>query len=140
MATPFTEIYDLSMIIINDYRLNHLYKTDQESFYKYMEGLLIKSIPKFVSDCQTDLGYDIETSSFNNDLSLIEKDILANFVAITWFESVIQDITQVNLHLQGKDKKNYSEAQNLKEKSEYFDRLREKVRQQICDYQVEIFY
>lgn len=140
MATPFTDIYDLAMIVINDYRLNRLYETDEDGFYQYMEGLLIKSIPKFASDSQTGLEYDITTSSFNNDLNLMEKDILANFVAITWFESIIQDITQVNLHLSGRDKKFFSEAQNLKEKSEYFDRLREKVRQQICDYQVAIFY
>lgn len=136
MGTPFTDIYDMAQIIINDYRINSLAQTDVNTYLKYMQGLLIKSLPKF-KGCMQDLSYDIASATFNSTLTSDEIDILAELVALTWFNSIINDITQVNLHLQGRDKKTASAAQNLKEKSEYFDRLREKVRQEITDYQIQ---
>lgn len=144
MGTPFSTIYDLALVVIRDYRLNHLYTTDKDSFNLFMQGLIVKSIPKF-TDCLQRLDYILESDdeefepSFVATLSYKEIDILADLVAITWFETNINDATQINLHLQGRDKKTNAESSNLKEKSEYFDRLREKVKQDMSDYLFEDF-
>lgn len=139
MGTPFSTIYDLALVVIHDYRLNHLYTTDQDAFNLFMQGLTVKSIPKF-TNCLQSLDYTLDDEpSFVATLTNKEIDIVADLVAITWFETNINDATQVNLHLQGRDKKTNAESSNLKEKSEYFDRLREKVKQDMNDYLIEDF-
>jgi hypothetical protein len=42
-----------------------------------------------------------------------------------WLEKEVQDINQMNLHLQDRDFKVYSESQNLREKSNHLDKVRE---------------
>lgn len=139
MGTPFSTIYDLALVVIRDYRLNHLYENDQDTFNLFMQGLTVKSIPKF-TNCLQSLDYTLDDEpSFVATLTNKEIDIVADLVAITWFETNINDATQVNLHLQGRDKKTNAESSNLKEKSEYFDRLREKVKQDMNDYLIEDF-
>lgn len=144
MGTPFSTIYDLALVVIRDYRLNHLYENDQDAFNLFMQGLTVKSIPKF-TNCLQKLDYIVESEAeefephFVATLNNKEIDIMADLVAITWFETNINDATQVNLRLQGRDKKTESSASNLKEKSEYFDRLREKVKQDMNDYLLEDF-
>ncbi|MBQ0141305.1 MAG: hypothetical protein KBT06_00645 [Prevotellaceae bacterium] len=138
MATQFSEIYDLALVVIRDYKLENLYRVDEEAFYVYLQGFLINAIPEFTG-CHQSLEYSIDSSSFVSDLTYQEKSILAKFMVIKWLEKEINDITQINLHLQGRDFKMNSEASNLKEKSEYLDRLREKVNQSITDYQFAYF-
>lgn len=139
MGTPFSQIYDLALIVIKDYNIEHLFATDIYSFNTLMEGMLVRSIPKFVG-CAKSLDYNFTEDGveFNRVLSTTEQVILADLMVLTWFESNMNDIRQMNLHLTGRDFKMYAESQNLKEKSETFDRLREKVRQDICDYQLNL--
>lgn len=138
MGTPFDDIYDLAMMVITDYRLDYLYETDPGAFRNQFQGWLMKAISKFDGSL-TSLDYDLERKSFNCELSHKEKDILAEYIVLLWFEMNLNDTTQVNLQLQGRDKKRNAESSNLKEKSNYFDRLREKVRQDITDYQLNNF-
>lgn len=135
MATQFSEIYDLALVVIKDYKLETLSQIDGEAFDTYLQGFLIDAIPEFYG-CRQSLEYSIENSSFLNNLNYQEKNILSKFMIIKWLEKEINDITQINLHLQGRDFKTNSEASNLKEKSEYLDRMREKVTQTITDYQL----
>lgn len=133
--TQFSDIYDLALVSIDDYRLEYLAESDEEAFYTYLEGLLVASIPKFVC-CRQPLTFDLTTSSFNSDLTLMEKSILADLMVIRWLEKITNDIKSVNLKLQGRNQKINSEATNLKEKSERLDRMREQVRQSMNDYQL----
>jgi hypothetical protein len=57
-------------------------------------------------------------------------------VVYKWFEREMQDVRQFNNHLQTRDFKVYSEANNLKQKSEYADKLREKYLYEIQQYQL----
>lgn len=136
MATSFEEIYDLALVMINDYRLNNLYKVDADAFLTHMQGLLINAIPMAEEGCEKALDYNLSSGTFTNNLSNKVKKILADALVIVWFERITNDVTQVNALLQGRDKKTHSVAQNLKEKSEYLDRMREKLRQDITDYQI----
>lgn len=132
MATLFTEIYDLALVEIRDYQLDQLYATSVPNFNSFMAGFLYRAIPKF-DYCKKDLT-DRDTTQFNPTLDDKEKDILATLLAISWFSSKVQDVTQFQLHLNDTEFKHYAESQNLKEKSVHLDKLREKVKQDMTDY------
>ena len=138
MGTPFENIYGQALIVIRDYRLDKLAQTDYASFLLHLQGILINAIPRF-SGCLQSLDYDLNAvpPAFINDLSLSEQAILADFMVLVWFMNDTNDITQINLHLQGRDKKTHSESANLKEKTKYLIDLRERVIQRISDYQLE---
>lgn len=138
--TPFTNIYELALVTIQDYKLDYLAKNDLESFMVYLRGILLSVIPTFSGDCRQSLDYEENEDgewAFSNTLTPSEQGILADTMVLKWFSRNTNDLTQINLHLQGRDKKNHAEATNLKEKSEYLDRLREKIKQAITDYQLE---
>jgi len=137
MATSFEVVYDRALTTIVDYKLDALAQSDYNNFLLYLQGILMRAIPDF-NECFTDLSYDVtlETPSFTNNLSNKEINILAEIMVYDWFSGKINDVTQFQGHLNNKEFKVHSEAQNLKEKSEYLDRLREKYRQDITDYQL----
>lgn len=137
MATSFDVIEDMGLVIINDYKLSKAYTTQFHIFQKFNDGLLMAAIPYFQKDCRQSLDYDLELREFVNDLTQEEISILADFWAINWFTKQTNDVTQFQLKLQNSSSfKNYSEAQNLKEKTSWLDRLRERVYQRITDYQL----
>lgn len=143
MGTLFEQVYDRALIIIEDYKLNALANNDYEAFLLHLQGILERSIPYFVP-CNTDLSYseivdpvDGETKmAFDNELSTQEINILSSIMVYNWFSNKVNDVTQFQGHLNNKEFKAHSEASNLKEKSEYLDRLREKYSQDITDYQL----
>lgn len=143
MGTLFEKVYDRALMIIEDYKLNKLAEQDYEAFLLYLQGTLERSIPDFTS-CNTDLSYnEFEDENgnmvmaFDKELSNKEINILSSIMVYNWFSRKVQDVTQFQGHLSNKEFKAHSEANNLKEKSEYLDRLREKYNQDIVDYQVE---
>ena len=143
MGTLFEKVYDRALIIIEDYRLDALARNDSEAFLLHLQGILERSIPYF-TPCNTDLSYskfldpidNEEKMAFDNVLSEQEINILSSIMVYNWFSRNINDVTQFQGHLNNKEFKSHSEAQNLKEKSEYLDRLREKYSQDITDYQL----
>lgn len=136
MATSFDSIEDLALTIISDYKLVKLFKQDEAQFKTYCDGFLFSAIPNFIQ-CQQDLSFNIEERTFNADLTYLEISILADFWAIAWLTKEVQDATQINLKLSTSGGfETHSEAQNLKEKSSWLDRLRERVYQKITEYQL----
>lgn len=143
MGTLFEKVYDRALIIIEDYRLDALARNDYKAFLFHLQGILERSIPYF-TPCNTDLSYskfldpidNEEKMAFDNVLSEQEINILSSIMVYNWFSRKINDVTQFQGHLNNKEFKSHSEAQNLKEKSEYLDRLREKYSQDITDYQL----
>ncbi len=134
--TSFYTIEDLALIEMQDYRIDNLAATNTHSLEIYLDGLLVRAIPKFVQ-CLQPLTYSLQNREFDSDLTILEQEILAQFVAMSWMEQVINDITQMNAKLSNREYKTYSEAENLKQKSEYFDRMREKANQLAIDYQIQ---
>ena len=136
MATSFDVVEDLGLAQIDDYTLNKLYNNDFGKFQKFCDGLLVNAIPLFTK-CRQSLVYDLGTREFDSDLTNEEIAILADFWAIQWFERKVNNSAQFQAKLQNSGSfKNHSEAQNLKEKTSWLDRLRERVYQRITDYQV----
>jgi len=136
MGTSFDTIEDLALTIISDYKLNKLYNQSTTEFQQYCDTFLMSAIPNFIQ-CNQDLGYDLNTRTFNSTLTYLEISILADFWGIAWLTKETQDATQISLKLTTSGGfETHSEAQNLKEKSNWLDRLRERVRQKITDYQL----
>lgn len=136
--TPFEDVYSLALAVIRDYRLDKLAQIDYQAFLTEMQNILIRSIPYFLEPL-TSLDYDltVQPPSFVNSLSILEQSILADFMVLNWFMKDVNDVTQINLKLQGADKKTHSENANLKEKAKYLVDIREQARQRINDYQLQ---
>lgn len=133
MGTAFEKIYDRALTTIEDYHLNKIAQLNYQAFLKYWEGILIVSIPYF-EKCKNDLSYDRASKSFNSDLTEKEINILSEIMVMNWFSGKVQDVTQFEVGLTNREYKKFSEAQNLKVKSEYLDKLREKYQQDIMEY------
>lgn len=131
--TPFSEIIDLALANIQDYKLNNLYTSDPDSFETITNAFLIRGVPLFYN-CKTPLTYDKTTQEFTNTLSQLEISILADLWVYEWFEWHVQNVTQFENSMTPSDYKHHSKAENLKQKSEYLDKIREKFNQKMVDY------
>lgn len=137
MATKFDAVINIGLTLVDDYKLVKLYNQDVDKFNSWVDGFLVAAVPNFIQ-CRQDLSYDLETREFTSDLSDMEISILADFWAIQWFirETQVQTEISLGININGGVNR-HSEAQNLKEKSAHLDKMREKVRQKITDYQVQ---
>lgn len=134
MATPFSTIYDEFLVSVRDYKLDKLYNLSPTNFNQYLQGFLIKAIPRF-TNCVKDIqNIDTIIGQFNDTLDLDEQIIMSNLMVIEWLTREINDVTQFNLHLNDTDFKRYAEANNLKEKNNHRDSLREIVNQDLVLY------
>lgn len=133
-TTPYTDIYDLFLVIADDYELTELYEVSEDNFLLYLQGYLMLAISDF-KRCKKDLSLrDRHMRAFLVELDDKEKSILAKLMAKYWFKKKIQDVTQFQGKLNDKDFKHHSEAQNLTAKRNYYDIIREEVDQDINDY------
>lgn len=134
--TPFSDIYGLFLVQIQDYKIDMLSSTPT-NMENYLHGFLELAIPEFYN-CQKDLnGRDNILKQFNVDLTLEEQKILANWMVYHWFLREVQDIKQFSLLLTDTDFKTYSSANYLKEKSSYANMLREICTQRTVDYGIK---
>lgn len=136
MATSFDDVIDIALITIQDYKLDKLYLDDKEKFNIITSAFLLKSLPNF-TNCKTSLTYDLDRKTFLNDLSPLEISILSDLWVYEWFNWHIQNVTQFENKMTPSDFKHYSESANLKEKSEYLDKMREKYNQKMLDYSLK---
>ena len=115
MATPYDEIIDLALVSIRDYKLDKLYRIDENSFREVLIGFLTRAIPNF-DNCLSNLGEQDE-NGFISDLTIYEKDILADWTVIKWLDKEINDVRQITGMMQNKNEAHrYSEANLMKEK------------------------
>lgn len=139
MTTSFSEIYDLCMTSIRDYKIDKLFAaTDLTNFENLMLSYLKKAIPKFIH-CQKDLEniMDMTLNQFTDTLTLTEQVILSDLMVIEWLNSKILDVTQMQIHLNDTDFKHYSEAQNLTAKMNARNIMQESVNQDMTNYELK---
>ena len=135
MATTFDEIIDMGLSRVQDYKLDELYTVNSAYFQVITDAFLKNHLADF-SSCRQSLAYDVNTRTFVSTFTIQEKSILAELWVYSWFEWHINNVTQFENVLTDNDYKRHSAAENLKQKSEYFDRIREKYSQSINDYQL----
>lgn len=133
MATSFDTIIDMAMITIQDYKLDKLYAVNSTNFETITSAFLLKGLPEF-TNCKSSLAYDLPNKTFTADLTPLEISILADLWVYEWFAWHVQNVTQFENKMTPSDFKHFSESANLKEKSEYLDRAREKFKQKMVDY------
>lgn len=133
MSTPFSNIIDKALVVIRDYSLDALYDINEDSFDSVMTGYLIKGVPKFV-ECKQDLSYDVDTATFDSDLTNLEMDILADYTVISWYESNLNDVLEFKETLQDREFKRLATGQNLKPRQEYLTMLYTRVKQSTTNY------
>jgi hypothetical protein len=131
--TQLSEIYDLFMMTVDDYRLRDLFNTSQPDFEDYLQAWLDFAIVDFFV-CDQDLNYDNIIKEFPAELSRENKIILATLMMKYWLQKAVQDVTQFNLHITDRDFKMASEAQNLREKSNHLNMVKEQCSQLLQDY------
>lgn len=136
MGTTFAEVIDLGLMLIQDYKLDDLYIKNQTAWDTFTTGLLIKAIPLF-RNSKISLAYTLSTKTFDNTLGNAEIDVLAQIFEYCWYQRTINDIRQQLNTMTTSDAKRTSVAQNLKEKSERADRMREIYRQRLTDYSID---
>jgi hypothetical protein len=136
-GTPYTDIYDLFLNRIKDWRLNVLYNNGdgEADLNTYLQGFLILAIPDF-DNCTQDLEDrdDTTLNQFNQTLTTQNKVILSLLMTKKWLDKEIRDVTQMSLHLQGGDFRTFSEQSNLKAKQEYAIILDEEISQTLTKY------
>jgi len=129
--TSLSEVYDLFMSTITDYRLIDLFQTSESDFEAYLQPFLEYSITDF-SVCDQDLNYT--SGSFTVVLSRDNKNILATLMMKYWLQKTVNDVTQFNLHITDRDFKVASEAQNFREKVTALNVVKEQCSQLLNDY------
>jgi hypothetical protein len=134
MATSLSEIYDFFMQNVTDYRLIDLFNTSQDDFENYLQAWLESAVVEFEPYCDQDINFNGTTKLFPVDLNRDNKVILAMLMTKYWLQKVVNDITQMNLHVTDRDFKIASEAQNLREKVSYLNTLKEDCSQKLIDY------
>ena len=133
MGTTLSEVYDLFVMTVTDYRLSNLYTVSEEDFENYLQGFLEFAISDFIY-CNQDLEYDDTTKEFPVTLTRANKTILAKLMMKHWMQKNVNDITQMNLHIMDRDFKVASEAMNLREKVAALNSIKEECSQLLSDY------
>lgn len=131
--TNVSDVYDLFMLTVTDYRLVTLLETSVPDFENYLQAWLEFSIVDF-RVCDQDLNFDRTTKLFPVVLSLENKVLLATLMMKFWLQKTVNDVTQFNLHITDRDFKVASEAQNLREKSNHLITIKEQCSQMLNDY------
>ena len=138
MATLASEVFDLFTSITNDYRFTTIYTSSGSSALNlFLEPWLLFSINDFDSICDQDLTYSTSTQSFAETLTIKNKLVLAQIMVRYWLQKEVQNIQQLQLHLQDRDFRTHSENQNLKEKLNLYNAKREEISQALVNYKLE---
>lgn len=135
MATSFDSVIDMALIIIRDYKLDALYQDDADSFNLVLQGYMLKGLPKFEVSCVDSLAYNLETRTFERELSDVEIDIISDWTVIMWYTDQINDVLEFKEPLSDVDFKRLATGQNLKPRQAYLQELRRKAKQDATNYQ-----
>jgi len=135
MTTPYSDVYDLFITAVKDWKLDALYASSLVDFETYLQRFLIDAVARFEDVCNQSLEKNDTTSLFTETLTQRNQLLLADLMIESWLNKEIKDIKQFNLHILDKgDFKIYSEAQNLKAKEDSLSQVRENNSQKISDY------
>jgi len=132
-GTPLSEVFDLFMQTVTDYRLITLLETSESDFENFLQAWLMFSINDF-GVCDQSLVYDGTTRIFTETLTPENKIILATLMMKYWLQKLVNDVTQMNLHITDRDFKIASESQNLREKTAHLNIVKEQCSQLLNDY------
>ena len=115
MSTNFTDVFERFAMKIKDYTLDTLYTSSVSNYNTYLKGFLLNAVPKF-SECVTDLSDRNDTTMvFNNTLSELEEEVLANMMVLEWTGREVRKLENLQRTLGDGDFKLHSGANSLRE-------------------------
>nr|DAZ67930.1 MAG TPA: hypothetical protein [Caudoviricetes sp.] len=134
MATSFDVIGQRALSVIDDYKLRKLYDANIALFHDKIDGWVISSAAKFI-ECEQPLTYDSELRQFDEDLTNLEIQILAEYWVIYWWRGETDVATQIaqKLKVPSSFQMDGVSSQNFKEKQNVIDKLEEDVDRLIHD-------
>lgn len=128
-TTPYTDINDLFLQQIDDYRIDKLFIENIDNLNSYLAGFMFLAIPEFIP-CSQDLSNRNETlMEFNFVMTDTNKKILSKLMVKEWLSKEVKDILQMRWNITDTDFKHYSEAQNISAKQSILRELMEEVSQ-----------
>lgn len=133
MGTPFSDIEDLALVTIQDYKLDALYQASQTDWATFVGGFVARASLLFRTSA-IDLSYDINTLSFNSTLGRSEKNILVYLFIQMWLERSAQNLSQKMATMTPADAKRTNLPTTLKEQQYALDSIREKTTQLMTEY------
>jgi hypothetical protein len=138
LGTQLSDVIDLFLSSISDYRLDTIYTTSGSvGLNTYVEPWLLDSIDMF-DVCDQDLTYTPISGSadgyFDQTLTQRNKNMLGRIMVIPWLQKGVQDLRQLENILGDHDFHIYSPAQNLKARQDYINSKREEISQKLVDY------
>jgi hypothetical protein len=138
-GTTASEINDLFLMRISDYRLDEIFTTSgSAAFTLYLEPWLLSSIVEFEPICNQSLAYTISGATegqFTETLTLENKVMLSKLMTLYWLEQQVKMVLQFGLFLSDHDYKTASAAQNLSAKKSLYNETREDVNQSMIQYE-----
>lgn len=137
--TSYSDINDLFMQQVEDYRLIELYNggVGATNLTTYLLGFMILAIPEFNSCTQNLEDRDDTSFTFNYEMTSENKKILSKLMVKEWLGKELRDILQMRWNITDHDFKHYSEAQNTKSKQDVLSELREECSQLLVDYEIK---
>ena len=130
-GTPFSDIYDQFMMIVDDYKLISLYDTSVSNFEAYLAGWLIPAITDF-KNCNQSLDYS--SSTFTETLTQENIKVLTLLMKKYWLEREVDDIKQMSMAVKDKDFSRYAESQNMAAKQKRLILEKEELSQLLVEY------
>jgi len=139
MGTTLTNVADIFLSAISDYKLDAIYsQSGSLVLNQYIEPWLLKSIASFSDTCTQSLTYTVVSGSsdgeFTEDLTMENQIILSSFMELYWLQKGIQDIRSLNNFIQDRDFKSFSPAQNITARTANYNSKREELSQRLIDY------
>lgn len=112
MGTEYTEVFDIFLNKITDYRLA---EKDIEDVKNQLSKFLLSAITRF-NNCRKDLQDRNDSEmKFNIKLKDIEKEILAVLMVEQWLSPKIKNIRYAEQTLSSRDFRIYSQANHVNE-------------------------
>ena len=137
MATPFQDIYDKFLSLIDDYELAII--SDEELDY-LLSNYLDRAVSLDFKQCTKDLAnYDKELKQFNEDLTSEEQWIIAYGMVLSWIEPKIKRERLMRDAISDRDYQESSHANQLKELLNLEKLTREKLKEYIFNYTLNNF-
>ena len=132
--TTFDTIYGQFLSTIQDYHIKNLFVDAPDVGEDLLASFLCRAVSQFKNCVKNIKSFNKDEKSFNVDLDIDEVNILSDLMVLNWMDWNANNVVQMNISLTDNDFKHFSEEKNLKEKTEYADRWREKVLQAMVDY------
>jgi hypothetical protein len=134
VATPYSNIFERFANSIQDFEIDALYLASTPSYEAYLIGFLSKATIKF-RKCSEDLTVRSDvTKEFTATLTDEEEEIISALMVVEWFTKETNRILDIRMGLSDTDFKRYSEAQNLREKSNRLKQLKIDTDKLLIDY------